>query len=78
MNEKTDKNPNFNITTMMMKFAAHWGHPVTLYRYGTGKPLGSGNYYCYSLECEQCNEVICDTDVYDLCARRDEYEIPAE
>ena len=37
----------------------HAGHKVAIWKYG----IGTG---CYSLECTDCNEVICDTDVYDL------------
>ena len=39
--------------------AQHCGHNVVIVKYG----IGDG---CFSLECEDCNEVICDTDIYDL------------
>lgn len=41
------------------RLARHCGHNVAIYKYG----IGVG---CFCLECEDCNEVICDTDVYDL------------
>lgn len=41
------------------RLAQHCGHNVVIVKYG----IGDG---CYSLECEDCNEVICDTDCYDL------------
>ena len=44
------------------RLAQHCGHNVVIVKYGIG-PQYCG---CYSLECEDCNEVICDTDCYDL------------
>ena len=41
------------------RLSQHYGHNVVILKYG----MGDG---CYSLECEDCNEVICDTDCYDL------------
>ena len=41
------------------RLSQHGGHRVVIVKYG----IGVG---CYSLECEDCGEVICDTDCYDL------------
>lgn len=38
------------------KLAQHLGHKVSIVKYGD----------CLTLECEDCNEVIFDSDVYDL------------
>lgn len=38
------------------KLAQHLGHKVSVVKYGD----------CLTLECEDCNEVIFDSDVYDL------------
>ena len=37
----------------------HCGHNVSIVKYG----LGVG---CYTLECNDCNEIIMDTDTYKL------------
>ena len=41
------------------KLREHCGHNVRISKYGLG-------YGCYALECEDCNEVLFDTDIYDL------------
>ena len=46
-------------TLLYERLQNHCGHNVAIVKYG----IGVG---CYSLECEDCNEVICDTDIYDL------------
>ena len=63
-NEKTNAVPDFDMTLLMQRLSAHCGHDVAIVKYG----IGNG---CYCLECEDCNEVICDTDIYDLCAKEE-------
>ena len=50
---------------MYKRLAEHAGHNVQIVKYG----IGDG---CYTLECEDCNEVIFDTDLYDLKANEEE------
>ena len=45
--------------------AKHEGHNVRISKYGFVKG-------CMARECEDCNEIIFDTDVYDLCANEEE------
>ena len=52
------------ITLLEQRLSAHCGHNVAIVKYG----IGCG---CYTLECNDCNEVICDTDIYDLCGKED-------
>ena len=40
------------------KLREHCGHNVRISNYGEDN---------YTLECEDCNEVLFDTDLYDLC-----------
>jgi len=47
------------------RLARHCGHRVAIVKYG----IGDG---CYTLECEDCNEVIFDTDIYDLKGKEEE------
>lgn len=61
-NAKTDKSPNFDLTLLYRRLSEHCGHDVAIVKYG----IGQG---CYCLECCDCNEVIFDTDIYDLCAK---------
>ena len=46
-------------TLLYKRLQEHCGHNVSIVKYG----LGIG---CYALECNDCNEVIMDTDAYDL------------
>ena len=64
-NAKTDKSSNFDLTLLYRRLSEHCGHDVHITKYG----IGQG---CYTLECCDCNEVICDTDIYDLCAKEGE------
>ena len=47
------------------RLAEHAGHNVRISKYG----IGCG---CYALECEDCQEIIFDTDIYDLTADEEE------
>ena len=47
------------------RLSEHAGHDVLIVKYG----IGDG---CYSLECNDCGCVICDTDLYDLKANEEE------
>ena len=67
MNAKTEQKPDFDPTLLYQRLSEHCGHTIGIVKYGIGKG-------CYSLECEDCNEVICDTDIYDLCGLDEEEE----
>lgn len=58
----TGKNEKTDLTLLYRRLSEHCGHNVAIVKYG----IGQG---CYTLECNDCNEVVCDTDVYDLCAK---------
>lgn len=40
----------------------HIGHDIEIVEYEGG---------CVSLECNDCNELIFDTDIYDICTAED-------
>lgn len=61
-NAKTEQEPDFDPTLLYQRLSEHCGHDVGIVKYG----IGQG---CYCLECNDCNEVICDTDIYDLCGK---------
>lgn len=44
----------------------HFGHDVKIVCYGNPKSPAD-----VCLECESCNEVILDAEIYTLCARED-------
>ena len=46
---------------------AHKGHELTVATYGD-----PGNPKNVSLECEDCNEVVLDAELYTVCAREDD------
>ena len=56
---------NRDTTYLYEKLAQHCGHNVQITKYG----IGTG---CIALECVDCNEIIFDTDIYDLCANEEE------
>ena len=58
----TSESPNFDLTLLYRRLSEHCGHDVAIVKYGIG-------HGCYCLECNDCNEVICDTDIYDLCGK---------
>lgn len=59
-NAKTKQEPNFDPTLLYQRLQEHCGHDIAIVKYGIGKG-------CYALQCEDCNEVLFDTDIYDLC-----------
>ena len=56
----TQESEMVEITMLEQRLSAHCGHDVQITKYGLGKG-------CYTLECCDCNMVIFDTDIYDLC-----------
>ena len=48
------------------RLLAHRGHAVSIVSYG---PIDDPVDVC--LECEDCNEVILDAEIYTLCAREE-------
>lgn len=46
----------------------HFGHSVCIARYGSREHPAS-----YCLECEDCNEVVLDSEIYTICVREDVY-----
>ena len=61
----TQESKMVEITLLEQRLSAHCGHDVQITKYGIGKG-------CYTLECCDCNEVVFDTDIYDLCAKEGE------
>ena len=62
----TDSNEKIDATLLYRRLSEHCGHDVAIVKYGRAEACCP---QCYTLECNDCNEVICDTDIYDLCGK---------
>ena len=61
-------NENINSDKLLWNLLEkHIGHEVHIVSYGDS----NGNVYDVCLECEDCNEVILDSELYTLAARND-------
>ena len=62
MDKNTAKNRNYLWQTLEQ----HIGHNVVISTYGKDSDI-----FDICLECEDCNEVLLDADIYDICTNED-------
>ena len=62
----TNERENRYNTLLWDKLKKHRGHHVSIVSYG-----GCDDPKNISLECEDCNEVILDAELYTICERED-------
>ena len=62
----TNERENRYNTLLWNKLKKHRGHHVSIVSYG-----GWDDQKNISLECEDCNEIILDAELYTICERED-------